>query len=165
MAPVGRPPKYTNVEEFQELIDEYFRDQDLQGRPYTITGLSLKLGMTRQKLIDYTEKDEFRDAIKRAKERCHEYTEEFLYSGKAAAGAIFSLKNNYGWKDKTEVESTLNVRFSLADLHKGNEQLREAPSTVEVIAEDKAELHPAKTQREEDSITDNWKANTVLIED
>ena len=34
------------------------------------------------------------------------FTEEMLITGKNTAGVIFSLKNNFGWKDKTEVEAT-----------------------------------------------------------
>lgn len=157
---VGRPPKYTNVEEIEELIEEYFRLKDAQGDPYTITGLAIALGMSRQQLIEYQARDEFHDAIKTARERCHEYAEKYLYSGKAVAGAIFSLKNNYGWKDKTEVENNINVKFSLADLHKGTQQLQEVNNTVQVV---ETEIVPAIT--EEAQIVDNWKANTIILED
>lgn len=160
MAPVGRPPKYNNVEELQELIDEYFENCDLQDRPYTMAGLALALNLSRQGLLEYSNKTEYSDAINAAKLRCHRYSEEYLYSGKAAAGAIFSLKNNYGWKDKTEVETNVNVKFSLADLHKGTQQLQEINNTVQVV---ETEVVPAIT--EEDQIVDNWKANTIILED
>ena len=127
---VGRPPKYKTVEELQKLIDRYFRScwtQKLdmfgapifikdskgkktdkkvvvQSRPYTIVGLAIAIGTTRETLLDYEKKDEFSDTIKRAKQMCHGYAEESLYMGKNPTGAIFNLKNNYGWKDKTEVE-------------------------------------------------------------
>ena len=39
------------------------------------------------------------------------YQEEFLYSGKSVAGAIFSLKNNYDWKDKTETELSGEIKL------------------------------------------------------
>ena len=38
--------------------------------------------------------------------KCQQYAEEFLFVGKNAAGVIFNLKNNYGWRDKTEQELT-----------------------------------------------------------
>lgn len=83
--------------------------------PYTITGLALALGTTRETLIDYEEgkhdgKDEdaedleFSDTVKRAKIKVQNYAELALFSG-APAGPIFNLKNNHGWKDRTEQEN------------------------------------------------------------
>ena len=46
----------------------------------------------------------FSDTIKKAKLRIYDATEQQLYRGKPT-GAIFSLKNNYGWEDKTKVET------------------------------------------------------------
>lgn len=71
--------------------------------PYTITGLALALGTTRDLLIDYEEKDGFSDTIKEAKIKCHNFAELNLF-GANATGPIFNLKNNYGWKDKSEVD-------------------------------------------------------------
>lgn len=72
-------------------------------RPYTITGLAIALGTNRSTLINYEDKEEYFDTIKNAKEKIHNFTEERLYDAHPAA-VIFNLKNNYGWKDKTEVE-------------------------------------------------------------
>lgn len=69
--------------------------------PYTITGLALALGTTRDLLLDYEDKEEFSDTIKRAKSKIHDFTERMLF-GNNATGPIFNLKNNWGWKDKTE---------------------------------------------------------------
>jgi hypothetical protein len=84
----------------------------VQFKPYTITGLAVALRTTRQTLLEYEGEvegraksdPEFADTIKRAKEMCHSYAEESLFIGKNPTGAIFNLKNNYGWRDKTEVE-------------------------------------------------------------
>lgn len=73
--------------------------------PYTITGLALALGTTRETLLDYEEKDGFSDTIKAAKLRCENYNEQMLY-GTSPTGTIFNLKNNYGWRDKTEQENS-----------------------------------------------------------
>lgn len=91
----------------QEQIDNYFRTCDEKGDPYLITGLALALDTTRETLLDYEDKEDYSDTIKKAKLKCQSYTEKHLYSGKNATGAIFSLKNNYGWKDKTEQEIDL----------------------------------------------------------
>lgn len=102
----GRPLKFQSVEDMQEKIAAFFKDCDIKGLPYTITGLALALDTSRETLLDYEEKDGFSDTIKRAKLQCQNYTEVSLYNGKNATGAIFSLKNNYGWVDKTEQDLT-----------------------------------------------------------
>lgn len=77
--------------------------------PYTITGLALALNTTRQTLLEYQGEVEgrekadpqFADTIKAAKLRCENFNEQMLFSP-SPTGSIFNLKNNYGWKDKTE---------------------------------------------------------------
>ena len=104
--PIGRLLKYKSDEELQKAIDNYFKMCDKKEKPYTITGLGLAIGLDRRQLLEYGEKDVFNNTIKLAKERVHAYAEEHLYKSGIAAGVIFNLKNNFGWKDKTEVEST-----------------------------------------------------------
>lgn len=104
--PIGRPLKYKSDEELQKAIDDYFKMCDKKEKPYTITGLGLAIGLDRRQLLEYGEKDVFNNTIKLAKERVHAYAEEHLYKSGIAAGVIFNLKNNFGWKDKTEVEAT-----------------------------------------------------------
>lgn len=124
MAKVGRPLKYKSAEEMQRLIDKYFEDcdnniiktYDEEGnevykhrpRPYTITGLALSLGLTRQDLLNYQGKREYQDTIKKAKQRCENYAEEQLFRQGNVAGVIFNLKNNYGYKDKQDVEAEVS---------------------------------------------------------
>lgn len=130
--PGGRPLKYKTVEELQNVIDEYFEScytykYDDEGnrikdttsgkeikylyKPFTVSGLALAIGLTRDNIINnYECKEEFKDAITRAKEMCHNYAEEVLLTGKNPSGAIFSLKNNWGWKDKTETENTTTIK-------------------------------------------------------
>ena len=48
---------------------------------------------------------------------CHNFAEEHLFSGKQVAGAIFNLKNNYGWVDRQELGvDTLTLEQKLAEL-------------------------------------------------
>lgn len=93
----------------------------------TVTGLAVYLDTTRDTLMDYengtyddrdadgnvielTEVEQeyndqvakYSDTIKRAKQMIYEDTEQQLYKSGASTGAIFSLKNNYGWRDKVE---------------------------------------------------------------
>ncbi len=98
----GRPAKYNNKEELQNKIDNYFKQCDNENEPYTVTGLGLALDMSRQDLINYSNKEEFFDTIKKAKQKVENYLEKRLIKDSSATGIIFNLKNNYGWKDKQE---------------------------------------------------------------
>jgi hypothetical protein len=100
-------------------------------KQFTISGMALYIGTSRETLMDYekgkydgrdeegnavelTEEekiynqqvDDFSDTIKKAKLACYADTEESLFVPGKATGAIFSLKNNYDWKDKSEQQIT-----------------------------------------------------------
>lgn len=98
---VGRPLKFKTVKTLQKQIDKYFDNCDKDGEPYAITGLALALDTSRKVLCEYEFKDEFSNAIKKAKTRVENYAEKKLYSH-YTIGAIFHLKN-FGWKDKVDV--------------------------------------------------------------
>lgn len=104
MSKVGRPLKFKTVEELQEKVDRYFKDCDKKKRPYTVTGLALALDTSRETLMDYEEKDEYSDTVKKAKDRVEAYAEEMLYKIRAT-GPIFALKN-FGWKDQSSIDHT-----------------------------------------------------------
>lgn len=76
-----------------------------QPKPYTITGLAVFLGTSRQTLINYENRDEYFDTIKGAKDRIEQYWENQLL-GSHATGPIFNLKNNYGWEDTQKFDHT-----------------------------------------------------------
>jgi phage-related protein len=108
--PGGRPLKFNNVEELESMIDSYFIECDQSKKPYSITGLAVWLDTSRETLINYEERPEFFDTIKRAKVKCENWVEEGALMNRInATSAIFNLKNNYGWKDKTEVEQKTDI--------------------------------------------------------
>jgi len=101
----GRPPFYSNLEDLQAAIDNYFA-LAVVGQ-YTITGLALSLGFSERKsLIDYCENPLFVHAIKKAKLRIEQDYEQSLRE-KGRSGDIFGLKN-FGWQDKSEVDQNLS---------------------------------------------------------
>ena len=111
---IGRPKKYESAEAMQKDIDKYFADCDEKGRPYTVSGLAYALGTTRRTLLDYQEKDDFSHTIKNAKTKIELFNEEMLYSKDVSTtGVIFNLKNNYGWKDKQEIEAEVNSEVKI----------------------------------------------------
>ena len=114
--PGGRPLKFETPEEVQGLCDAYFKECEENDTPLTITGLAMYLDTTRQGLLNYAERDEFYDTIKRAKLKVENYAELQVYKGKNAAGPIFILKN-HGWTDKSELE--MNARI---DTHEMTEE-------------------------------------------
>ncbi len=114
--------KFKTVDDMQSAIDEYFdycdnRTQQvymqklnqmvemIKPAPYTILGLCRILGITRQTLLNY-EKNEiykkFFDTVKEAKLKIAEDVETRSIEGNAA-GPIFNLKNNFGYKDSQEI--------------------------------------------------------------
>ena len=116
----GRPLKYNSVEDMQKDIDEYFTKCDVEKRPYTVSGLAYALGTNRQTLLNYEEKEQFFDTIKGAKAKIELFNEEMLYNKDVSTtGVIFNLKNNYGWKDKQEIEAEVNsdvkIKIDLID--------------------------------------------------
>jgi hypothetical protein len=101
---VGRPSAFESVEQLQTLIDAYFEECDETGEYYTITGLADSLGVTRQTLLNYTEKEEFFVTIKKAKTKIERQFERNALKGAYNPTiAIFLMKNNFGYKDKVDV--------------------------------------------------------------
>lgn len=112
----GRPKKFQSVKELEKKIDEYFRKCDVNKKPYTVTGLAIALDTTRKTLLEYQERDDgFSEAIIMAKARCEEYAENQLFGSKQCTGAIFTLKNNFGWRDAQEVKGAHNVTVHIID--------------------------------------------------
>jgi len=83
-----------------------------QVKPYTMSGMAVYLNTSRETLTNYAKKTEFFDTIKKARDTVYAYVEERLFTNKPT-GAIFSLKNNYGWKDKQIVETKNEAQMEL----------------------------------------------------
>lgn len=101
----GRPLKFGSVEELSNKIEEYFNNTPEE--EITITGLALALDTDRQTLINYQNREEYFDTIKKAKTRVElSYEKSLRKNGRT--GDIFALKN-FGWTDKQEIESNVSV--------------------------------------------------------
>lgn len=122
---VGRPLAFKSVQELQDKIDEYFDFCDMRiikgysqkeekefayisPAPYTMHGLARACGVDRDTIINYSHKEEFFGTIKEARNKVAEDVETRLMEGRAQAGAIFNLKNNFGWKDENKTDITSN---------------------------------------------------------
>ena len=99
---VQKNRKYKTAQDMQKAVDNYFKSTD---HP-TFCGLGYFLGFrSRSSFQDYKKRypktSGFAEVIGGAKFRLEAALEERLYHNNAA-GTIFNLKNNYGWKDQRE---------------------------------------------------------------
>jgi len=112
----GKPRIFETPEDLQAGINDYFahidrynadRPEGEKPRPYTMSGICVYLGIAKDRLWEYGKKSEYAETIKEAKARVESCIEEGSLSGKwNTIGAIFNLKNNFGWVDKIEVNTT-----------------------------------------------------------
>lgn len=116
----GRPLKFKSPEELEERIQEYYEYTEERKEILSITGLAMYLDISRTTLLNYETmfdnggydsvsddvKVAFMNSIKRAKRRVEHAYEQALFNRNSAVGAIFTLKNNYKWVDKQEIEQT-----------------------------------------------------------
>lgn len=120
----GKPKTWTSPEELQYSIDEYFQECNNHKKPhitkdgkvvnipspipYTIEGLCDTLDCDRDTLLNYEKKkgyEEFFGTIKRAKRKIQRNKIERGLTGESVPSVtIFDLKNNHGYKDKSEKE-------------------------------------------------------------
>lgn len=108
----GRPLKYKSVKELEAKIEKYFAECGERLRPFTMSGLANSLDVDRRTLLNYSERERFFPTIKKARQRVEQWWEERL-ADSAATGAIFNLKNNFDWKDKSEQAVEVSGNMSL----------------------------------------------------
>lgn len=104
----GRPLKFKTVEELQEKIQEYKQWVEENEKPLTIERLACFLGCDRMTLLNYEQlegREQFFITIKEIKSFILADKAERLNSPEGnKAGVIFDLKNNHGFKDRSETE-------------------------------------------------------------
>ncbi len=112
----GRPRVFNNPEELEQGIIDYFKWiddtnkerklMDEKPKPYTLSGICVYLDIAKDTFWEYAKKPGFSESVKRAKARVENYVEEGLLNGSVnAIGAIFNLKNNFGWTDKIDINT------------------------------------------------------------
>lgn len=71
----------------------------------SILGCCIHMGIVKDTWNQYSKDEMFSDSIMRAKQIIEEFNIKQLYRKDQVNGIMFNLKNNYGWKDKTEFEA------------------------------------------------------------
>ena len=111
--PVKESFEYSNyldkVSEFDNLVESiFFGNEEPSLKDF------IKLNMLTEGLINYEEREEFVDTIKKAKQKVLNQLEENLVSGKGSTpGIIFNLKNNYNWVDKQEIKAEVDQDITI----------------------------------------------------
>ena len=113
---MSRPLKFHSPEVLQDRIDLYFVDCRTSGEIPTISGLAVALDVDRHTLLYYSDREEFCATVKRAKSRVEAGIEQILFTGKNAAGPIFNLKNNFGWRDEKVIDQTVKGEMNLRSI-------------------------------------------------
>lgn len=106
---------YATDEVLLREIHAYFDWADANGKPLSIARLANWLGVDRQTIYNYKAREDYGQIIQYAVDYITASMEErCIMDGKP--GQIFILKN-YGYSDKTEIESTnTNVTADIHDL-------------------------------------------------
>lgn len=139
-----RPRKWTDLDLFQQRIDQFFSECDAGKRPPSVTGLAMSLSISREQLLRYEdERPGYSEAVKKARERIQRGIEEAIIeggkAGKNVVGLIFWLKNNANWRDVMGLE------------HTGADGAPLEMSSLEVAARISTILEIARTKREQDA--------------
>lgn len=135
-------PHFTKLAptQIKQKIDMFFDMCDLDGEPYTITGICLELGTTRKTFWKYVEeyKDDypeiaeiFGNAATRVE---HELEKQVVTRESKMAGVIFALKN-HGWTDKEKsglpwgeaARGSAKVEWDIRVMGDDNKELVEFP--------------------------------------
>ena len=96
---MGRPLKYKDAQELENEINNYFKKCQHERLVPGICGLANYLGLSRNTILRYekdSEKEDYNEVIERARTTIEAYNEQILYS-KNNSGAIFVMKNNFGY--------------------------------------------------------------------
>lgn len=128
---VGRPPVFNNPEDLLNKALEYFEwaDQIRKGK-YNEAHLRMWLGFTRQNWYDYKSHPDFSYTMEYISNFMEGDTEDKLMWAGSTQGAIFKLKNKYGWKDEvTQHQTVTNVTASFGNtLQSASKPSEDTPS-------------------------------------
>ncbi len=122
---VGRPLLFETPEDLKKAIEDYLNSTAIE--EWTLTGLCMAMGTSRDVLDDYKERGQgYKEIIKSAKMMI-ENSYELSLRKSGRTGDIFALKN-FGWVDKMEVEQR-NINYNKDVLDMSDEELMKIMKT------------------------------------
>jgi len=89
------PKKFPTPQILADALEDYFDNTPIE--EWTLTGVALSLGTSRQVLGQYEEREDYKELIVRARTLV-EHSYELGLKANGKAGDIFALKN-FGWRD------------------------------------------------------------------
>ncbi len=111
--PAGRPPKWSDPKELEELVDGYIEHCKENDEFAHKTGLAIHIGCDRETIDTYLSDkgEEFSSAIKKMLRFSEHQGVKSLHKpgNKSIPGTIFLMKNLHKYSDKVETESNVNV--------------------------------------------------------
>lgn len=128
----GRPLKFPDAIAFDKMIDNFFDDCEVNNKKPTIERLAVYMGCFDQTLMDYENRVEYSASVKKARARCLDWLISDGLNAKNPAMHIFLAKNNYGYKDKSEVDvnNTSNYADRLAQAEAKSQEIDITPMSI-----------------------------------
>jgi hypothetical protein len=93
-------------EEIEQRVNDFFDWCKVHGEPITMSGVAMVIGVDTTVMREYNEDDAYLQVIKKSRQKVENYMERHLFSGKNPIGAIFLLKNHFGYKDRQDINIT-----------------------------------------------------------
>lgn len=112
-----RPEKFS-PEEFETKSNEYLEQCTTNKRPKTLSWLCVFLWVYKDYISEKMKDERFSETIKKIRTIAENDVEEWILTNKYNPTAwIFNLKNNFWWKDKTEIDqnNTWEIVFKIKD--------------------------------------------------
>lgn len=104
-----------------DLFEVYEQDSRANDQPLTLAGAALALGFSStKKFYEYSKRPEFADVIDYIKTKVEAEYEQRLH-GPAAAGAIFWLKAQAGYRDRLDIGNPEGEQFKTSQEHSESE--------------------------------------------
>lgn len=100
---VTRKPIFATPKDMMRAVNAYFDTADENETPYTVSGLCLHIGMSRESFLSNKYDPIYADVIDQAKLLLQQQHEINLLTHRQTKGTVFALKN-LGWSDKASLD-------------------------------------------------------------
>jgi hypothetical protein len=100
---VGKPLTVSSPEELFNTFKDFLAYCEAKGKPVTVSGFCCYIDAWRGLLYEYSKKPEYSHTIKKIRMYIeNDLEEKAMQDNCNVTFAIFSMKNNFDWTDKTQ---------------------------------------------------------------